>query len=217
MIMLGACASPVLDSNFAFDTSENNGLLAIKNPRINNQSWLFVQEVDLIQRKFIGTPLEFTTCYDCLPSSNTFTLEKTETPNFRLLPIPPGIYAIVGLIKWEPSSGNNRRSLHSCFAKSTAVFEVKAGKVNLVATVASGDKAQSNLTHLKSLVSAFPGITSDVISAQVLAIIEFDANGKGPLNSTCLNGIEGRSLNILKRLDNRTIASKNDAGKTAKS
>jgi hypothetical protein len=216
-MLLGACALPVLDSEFAFDTTEDTGLLAIKNPDINNQSWLFVQQVDLTEKKFVGSPLEFSTCYDCLPTSNTFILERTETPDFRLLPIPPGTYAIVGLVRWETATGQYRRILHSCFARSTAVFEVEAGKVNLVATVASGDKTKSNLTQLKSLVSEFPGITSDVVSARILAIIEFDANGKGPLDATCLNGIDGRSFNILKRLDNRTIATIGTPGKTANS
>jgi len=207
MIFASACASSSLDRNFAFDTTKNDGILAIKNPRINNESWLFVQKVNLTEQKFVGSPLEFSTCDDCLPSSNTYKLEKSDTPDFRLLPIPPGTYAIVGLLKWERSSDNRRTSLHSCFAKATAVFEVKAGKVNMVATAKSQDNTKSNLTQLKSLVSTFPGITSDVISAQLLAIIAFDANGHGPLQSTCLDGIDGRSFNILKRLDNRTVAS----------
>lgn len=206
VFLASACASSSLDQNFAFDTTKNDGILAIKNPRINNESWLFLQKVDLTEQKFVGNPLEFSTCDECLPSSNTYKLEKSETPDFRLLPIPPGAYAIVGLLKWERTGGNQRTSLHSCFAKATAVFEVKAGKVNMVATAKSQDNAVSNLTQLKTLVSTFPGITSDVVSAQLLAIISFDANGRGPLQSTCLEGISGRSFNILKRLDNRTIA-----------
>ncbi|MEH6548235.1 MAG: hypothetical protein V7701_17500 [Sneathiella sp.] len=207
MFLASACASSSLDQSFAFDTTKNDGILAIKNPRINNESWLFVQKVNLTEQKFVGNPLEFSTCDDCLPSSNTYKLGKSDTPDFRLLPIPPGTYAIVGLLKWERTRGNQRTSLHSCFAKATAVFEVKAGKVNMVATAKNRDNAVSNLTQLKSLVSTFPGITSDVISAQLLAIIAFDANGKGPLQSTCLDGIDGRSFDILKRMDNRTIAS----------
>ncbi|USG62629.1 hypothetical protein NBZ79_06520 [Sneathiella marina] len=207
MFLASACASSSLDQNFAFNTTKSDGILAIKNPRINNESWLFLQKVDLTEQKFVGSPLEFSTCDDCLPSSNTYKLEKSDTPDFRLLPIPPGTYAIVGLLKWERTGGNQRKSLHSCFAKATAVFEVKAGKVNMVATAKNQNSAISNLTQLKSLVSTFPGITSDVISAQLLAVIAFDANGHGPLQSNCLNGIDGRSFNILRRLDNRTIAS----------
>jgi len=207
IFVLGAC-TPVQkqNKNFEFGAKDITGLAVLKNPQITNESTIYFQSVDLDQKIFVGETLEFRVCGVCFPASNTYNFEKGENPDYKFLPFPPGIYAMVGLYSFEFGPFTPAKNIHRCYSKGTVVFEVKAGEIIVLSSPVKNDTENKSVERIKSIISHYPKITADVVKSKPLAIISFHSKAGRGLRVACLKDITGRPFNILKKYQKETIA-----------